>query len=105
MLTRRLTVVSSVSQSHPTLLATPWTVARQAPLSMARILEPVAISFSRGFFQPRDQTHVSCLAGRFFATEPPGKPTHRFIHVIRLHETKYTKEKKFKQLSTNILLL
>ena len=30
----------------------------------ARILEWVAISFSRGFSQPRDQTLVSCIAGR-----------------------------------------
>ena len=27
----------------------------------ARILEWVAIFFSRGSFQPRDRTHVSCL--------------------------------------------
>ena len=32
----------------------------------ARILEWVAISFSRGSSQPRDQTWVSCIAGRFF---------------------------------------
>ena len=32
----------------------------------ARILEWVAISFSRGSFQPRDQTRVSRIAGRFF---------------------------------------
>ena len=32
-----------------------------------RILEWVAILFSRGSSQPRDQTHVSCFAGRFFA--------------------------------------
>ena len=38
----------------------------------ARILEWVAISFSRGSSQPRDQTHVSCIAGRFFTTKPPG---------------------------------
>ena len=31
-----------------------------------RILEWVAISFSRGSSQPRDQTWVSCIAGRFF---------------------------------------
>ena len=35
----------------------------------ARILEWVAISFSRGSSQPRDHTYVSCLAGRFFTTE------------------------------------
>ena len=33
----------------------------------ARILEWIAILFSRGTFQPRDRTLVSCLAGRFFA--------------------------------------
>ena len=32
----------------------------------ARILEWVAISFSRGSSQPRDQTQISCLAGGFF---------------------------------------
>ena len=32
----------------------------------ARILEWVAISLSRGSSQPRDQTKVSCIAGRFF---------------------------------------
>ena len=32
----------------------------------ARILEWVAIPFSRGSFQPRDRTQVSCTAGRFF---------------------------------------
>ena len=32
----------------------------------ARILEWVAISFSRGSSQPRDLTQVSCIAGRFF---------------------------------------
>ena len=42
---------------------TPWTVAYQAPLSMgilqARILEWVAISFSRISSQPRVGTRVS----------------------------------------------
>jgi len=40
----------------------------------ARILEWVAISSSRGSSQPRDRTHVSCIAGRFFTAEPPRKP-------------------------------
>ena len=51
--------------------ATLWTVARQAPLFMgilqARILEWVAISFSRGSSQPRDRTQVSHIADGFFA--------------------------------------
>ena len=29
---------------------------------------------------PRDWTHVSCIAGRFFATEPPGKPISSTRH-------------------------
>ena len=32
----------------------------------ARTLEWVVIPFSRGPSQPRDQTQVSCIAGRFF---------------------------------------
>ena len=40
----------------------------------ARILEWVAISFSRGSSQPRDQTWVSYIAGRLFTVRPPGKP-------------------------------
>ena len=31
-----------------------------------RILEWVAIPFSKGSSQPRDQTQVSCIAGRLF---------------------------------------
>jgi len=37
-------------------------------LLQARILEWVAIPFSTGSSQPRDQTQVSCIAGRFFTT-------------------------------------
>ena len=32
----------------------------------ARVLEWVAISFSRGSFRPRDRAQVSCIAGRHF---------------------------------------
>ena len=32
----------------------------------ARILEWIAISFSRGSSQPRDRTRVSCMTGRCF---------------------------------------
>ena len=40
----------------------------------ARILEWVAVPFSRGSSQPRDQTQVSHIAGGFFTTAPLGKP-------------------------------
>ena len=46
-------------------------------ISQARILVWVAISFSRGSSQPRDRMWVSCLAGKFFTTEPPERPQHR----------------------------
>ena len=35
-----------------------------------RILEWVAVPFSRGSSQPRDQIHVSSIAGRFLTPEP-----------------------------------
>ena len=34
----------------------------------ARILEWIALPFSRGSSQPRDQTHVSRIAGGFFTS-------------------------------------
>ena len=34
----------------------------------AKILEWVAVPFSRGSFQPRDQTQVSCIADGFFTS-------------------------------------
>ena len=43
----------------------------------ARILEWVAITFSRESSRPRDPTQVSCIAGRFFTVyEPPRMPNH-----------------------------
>ena len=41
---------------------------------LAKILEWVAISFSRGSSRARDGTQISCIAGRFSTTEPLGKP-------------------------------
>ena len=38
----------------------------------ARILEWVAIPFSRGSSQPRDWTQVSCLQADTLSSEPPG---------------------------------
>ena len=57
-----------VTKSCPTL-TTLWTITHQAPpvhrIFQARILEWVAISFSRGSSGPRNRTRVSCIAGRF----------------------------------------
>ena len=43
----------------------------------ARILAWVAICFSRGSSQPRDQTLISCISGIFITSEPPGKPAFK----------------------------
>ena len=43
-------------------------------VSQARMLERVAIAFSRRSSRPRAGTCISCFAGRLFPTEPPGKP-------------------------------
>ena len=52
------------------LFAIPWIVAYQGSpihgIFQARLLEWVAISFSRGSSWPRNQTQVSCIAGRRF---------------------------------------
>ena len=61
-------VAALLNSNYRWLFATPQTVARQAPLSMGysrQELERVAIPFSRGSSQTRDQTCVSCTAGRF----------------------------------------
>ena len=50
-------------------------------ISQAGMLEWVAISSSSGSSQHRDQTRVSCLAGGFFTTELPGKPTQASVIV------------------------
>ena len=66
--------------SHNQLFAAPWTVARQAPLSMGfpRQKHWSGCHFLlQGIFRPRDRTHISVsptLTGGFFTTAPPGKP-------------------------------
>ena len=63
--------------SHVRLFVTPWTVAYQPTSSMgffqARVLEWVAISFSRGSSQPRDRTGAPALQADALLSEPPGK--------------------------------
>ena len=50
----------------------------------ARILEWVAISSSRESSWPRDQTHVSCLAVGFFATELVGSPGYIILVYFQI---------------------
>ena len=66
-----------VAQSRPTL-CDPMDCSLPGSsvhgILLARILEWVAITFSRESSQPRDQTQVSCIADGFFTSKPPGKP-------------------------------
>ena len=58
-----------VSQPCPTLYNPMGCSPPGSPVHeilQARILEGVAIPFSRGSSQPRDQTRISSIAGRFF---------------------------------------
>ena len=95
-------LMSLVSQSCLTLWY-PIDCSHQAPLSLrilqARILEWVTVPCSRGSFQPRDQTQISHIAGRFFLYEPPGKPKvginsykiiKAYIHIYTLMIEKHT---------------
>ena len=61
--------------SHVWLFAVLWTVPGSSVhgISQARILEWIAMLSSRGSSWPRDQTGVSCIAGRFLPSEPPGE--------------------------------
>ena len=57
----------------------------------ARILEWVAISFSRGSFQPRDRTYISyisCVVGRFFTTGLPGGLGYTYSILIKIQTSK-----------------
>ena len=85
--------------SHIWLFSTLGTVACQAPLSMARILEWVAMPSSRRSFSPRAPTHVSssfCTAGRVYSTEQLGShEQYQFSSVqllshVRLFVTPWT---------------
>ena len=69
------------SLSHVLLFVTPVDCSLPGSsvhgILQARILEWVAITFSTGSSRPRDRTrsscHISCIADRFFTTEPPGE--------------------------------
>ena len=66
--------------NHVQLCATLWAVCSQPGSSVhgilqVRVLEWVAMPSFRRSSQSRNQTCISCIAGRFFTTEPPGKPT------------------------------
>ena len=99
-----------VAQSCPTLCdpmdcSPPGSSARE--IFQARILQWVAISFSRWSSHPRDRTRVSCAAGRFFTDRATREALYnllirdlvkRGIHcVCLLVLNTYQKEKKLEK--------
>ena len=85
------------SLSHFWLFTTPWTVACQALLSMgfsrqgywSRLPFPSPGNGGMGPSWPKDQTWVSCIAGRFL-TLWATRETHRHLIVIKsMYQRKY----------------
>ena len=71
---------------------------------LAVIVELVARPSSRGSSQSRDQTHVSCIIGRFFTTELPEKPYLLFrSEVLDLSKMSFTLFSKMLQKNPNEL--
>ena len=73
------------------LFATPWTVARQTPLSMGFSRQEcwggLPFPFPWDLPKPgiKPMSHVSpTLAGGFFSTKPPGKPMSRIKDPIQV---------------------
>ena len=72
------------SLSHVQLFATPRTVACQASLFMEFSRQSTGVhchSLLQGS-RPRDQTLVSCIAGRFFTIWPTGKSCILYIVIV-----------------------
>ena len=87
-------------------------------ITLARILEWVAIPFSMGSSQPRDKTHVSHIAGTFFIlyclSHPPqfknkGKtnnPTEKWAKTLDRYFSKYMQmsNKHLRRCSTSLII-
>ena len=77
-------VVIAKSLFESSSFATSWTVSPPGSsvyaTSHVRILEWVAIPFSRGSSWPKDWTCISCTACGFFITEPPRKLSNLGLH-------------------------
>ena len=78
-------ISESVSHSVGPTLCDPMDY-RVHGILQARILEWVAVPFSRGFSQPRDRTQVSYIAGGFFTSWATGKPKNTGVGSLSLRQ-------------------
>ena len=88
-------VVSDSLQPHglqPARLLCPWNFPRKN-------IGWVAISYSRGSSQPKDQTCVSCFGRQILSTEPAGKPIYPY------NKAQIKKQDKFITPENSLLLL
>ena len=71
--------------SHVQLFCDPWDCSPPGSsvhgISQARIVEQVAISFSRGFSWPRDQTHISWI-GKLFLYSWDNRKTLYNVSIV-----------------------
>ena len=69
--------------SHVLLFVTPWTVARQAPLSTGfprqECWSGLPFPSLGDLPDPGINPEFPALAGRYFTTKPPGKPQSRIL--------------------------
>ena len=67
----------------------------------ARILEWVAISFSGGSSQPRDQTQVSCICRQtLYQLSYEGSTKKNYIPILKINEV-WRKDHKHEELINN----
>ena len=69
----------------------------------ARILEWVAISFSRGSSRPRDRTLVSCIAGRILSGLQLQNYNNRSLHNNEYRKSIYSVFRSKKMISLNYI--
>ena len=71
----------------------------------ARILEWVAMPFSRGAFWPRNWTRVSCIAGRFFTSWATREALFLFLYylLLKLHKPRVTSQEDIEEINWNLL--
>ena len=60
----------------------------------AKILEWIAVPFSRGSSQSRDRTQVSCTAGRFFTSSAIREALYQHLNPKRAQKSQLTEGKQ-----------